>query len=116
MPSAVRMTRAMLICTSEGAAEMLDEYIDANGGREAIEKEAREAALAKKQETKPWQPPPGLWDDEIEEIRLREEDGRRIGYCWWQNGEAARYPVELLHKRAPQTVSCTYAVRSQVGS
>jgi hypothetical protein len=61
--------------------------------------------LKKQVAAKPWEPPPGTWDEEIEQVELAEEDGRRMAYVWWASGECTRFPVAVMHKRAPQTVS-----------
>ncbi|KAH7117190.1 chromo domain-like protein [Dactylonectria estremocensis] len=113
--------------------EILNQYFDTIGGRDKIFEESDRAAKTKKgrqttngtfstrpkrlqrneahvgDETllataKPWNPPSGSWEDEIETIGACEEDdnGKLIVYLIWKNGQKTKHETQIIYKKCPQ--------------
>ncbi|KAH7115788.1 chromo domain-like protein [Dactylonectria estremocensis] len=113
--------------------EILNQYFDTIGGRDKIFEESDRAAKTKKGRqstngtfsirpkrlqrneahvgdetllatTKPWNPPSGSWEDEIETISACEEDdnGKLIVYLIWKNGQKTKHEAQIIYKKCPQ--------------
>ncbi|KAH7111581.1 hypothetical protein EDB81DRAFT_848989 [Dactylonectria macrodidyma] len=113
--------------------EILNQYFDTIGGRDKIFEESDRAAKTKKGRqstngtfsirpkrlqrneahvgdetllatTKPWNPPSGSWEDEIETIGACEEDdnGKLIVYLIWKNGQKTKHEAQIIYKKCPQ--------------
>ncbi|RGP70682.1 putative chromatin-associated swi6 [Fusarium longipes] len=54
--------------------------------------------------SKPWSPPAGSWEDEIESIELEQDDvmGKIIVYLRWKNGKKTKHDTEVIYRKCPQ--------------
>ncbi|KAH7137594.1 hypothetical protein EDB81DRAFT_844136 [Dactylonectria macrodidyma] len=121
--------------------EILNQYFDTIGGRDKIFDESDRAAKTKKGRqtsngtfstrpkrlqrneahagdetllatTKPWNPPSGSWEDEIEAIGACEEDdnGKLIVYLGWKNGQKTKHETQVIYKKCPQKVVYPFVI------
>ncbi|KAH9886578.1 heterochromatin protein one [Xylariomycetidae sp. FL2044] len=116
----------------ENAADVLDEYLLGIGGREKIIEDAKTALKTKKRgrptsgtptnatkrrrnashpdsatppaSNKPWKPPVGSWEDEVESIDAchDENSGKLIVYLTWKNGHKTQHDTKVIYQRCPQ--------------
>ncbi|XEV03810.1 hypothetical protein FSHL1_009097 [Fusarium sambucinum] len=54
--------------------------------------------------SKPWSPPAGSWEDEIESIELEEDEniGKIIVYLRWKNGKKTKHDTDVVYRKCPQ--------------
>ncbi|KAI1067728.1 hypothetical protein LB507_010587 [Fusarium sp. FIESC RH6] len=54
--------------------------------------------------SKPWSPPAGSWEDEIESIEVEEDEnrGKIIVYLRWNNGKKTKHDTEVVYRKCPQ--------------
>ncbi|KAH7113606.1 hypothetical protein EDB81DRAFT_848706 [Dactylonectria macrodidyma] len=121
--------------------EILNQYFDTIGGRDKIFDESDRAAKTKKGRqtsngtfstrpkrlqrneahvgdetllatTKPWNPPSGSWEDEVETIGACEEDdnGKLIVYLIWKNGQKTKHETQIIYKKCPQKVVYPFVI------
>ncbi|KAG6019549.1 hypothetical protein E4U41_003179 [Claviceps citrina] len=118
----------------ESAHQILDDYFDSIGGREKIFEQTDKAARGKKRgrgasnaggsstkrprkngthpgesappasAAKPWAPPAGSWEEEIETIDACEDQGsgRLVVYLIWKNGKKTKHDTSIIYKKCPQ--------------
>jgi hypothetical protein len=57
--------------------------------------------------SKPWSPPAGSWEDEIESIELEEDEniGKIIVYLRWKNGKKTKHDTDVVYRKCPQKAS-----------
>ncbi|KAG6028397.1 hypothetical protein E4U19_001548 [Claviceps sp. Clav32 group G5] len=53
---------------------------------------------------KPWTPPAGSWEEEIETIDACEDQGsgRLVVYLVWKNGKKTKHDTSVIYKKCPQ--------------
>lgn len=119
---------------SETAGDIVSEYLERIGGRQAILDETSKAARGKKRgrpsggagpsasskrargshptstSTPPapavWMPPSGSWEDEIKEIDACEDEGKGklVVYLNWKTGHKTKHDTSVIYKKCPQKV------------
>ncbi|KAI1175198.1 heterochromatin protein one [Nemania sp. FL0916] len=116
----------------ENAAGVLEEYLEAIGGRESILQENQAALSTKKRgrpstgtpangakrrrngshpasatppgSTRAWKPPQGSWEDHVESIDAchDENTGKLIVYLTWKDGQKTQHDTKVIYSRCPQ--------------
>ncbi|RYP75827.1 hypothetical protein DL771_002091 [Monosporascus sp. 5C6A] len=117
----------------ENASEVLEEYLRSVGGEQKIIEEAKTAMKTKKRgrpsssatpanstkkrrngshpasstppaSGRPWKPPVGSWEEEIESIDAchDENTGKLIVYLTWKNGQKTQHDTKVIYQRCPQ--------------
>jgi len=116
---------------AESATDILQEYFNKIGGREAIFEETEKARGKKRGRSagasnaaskrsrkngshpasstppasaKPWSPPSGSWEDDVEHIDACEEqkNGKLLIFLNWKNGKKTRHETSVIYKKCPQ--------------
>lgn len=60
--------------------------------------------------SKPWSPPAGSWEDEIEEIQTEKDPttSKLIVYLLWKNGKRTKHDTSVIYKKCPQKVRANH--------
>ena len=68
----------------------------------------------KKEKEPEWSPPPGSWENDVQQIETVDENinpktgaKERWGFVLWKNGSRTQHPLELIYRKCPQKVSLT---------
>ncbi|KAH8171158.1 chromo shadow domain-containing protein [Sarocladium implicatum] len=122
----------------EDAPEVLDAYLESVGGREAVLDQSTKATKGKKRGRQPgsgagaaakrarngahpadspapatakkFTPPPGSWEDLVENIEASQDEGtgKLMVYLTWKSGHKTRHETNIVHKKLPQKMCQFY--------